>query len=104
MNVIGYCFAPPSIFSTNHNAIAVTHIQKQIEKMTEQKTRRWEKQLCSCASISILGVQIFVGGAKPPAAPLGDVIGAINPLKHLAPLVPSVLFCNRFQVVSSKLI
>jgi len=27
----------------------------------------------------ILGVQIFVRGAKPPAAPLGDVIGAVKP-------------------------
>jgi len=59
--------------------------------MTEQKTGRWEKQLRSCASISISGVQIFVGVAKPSAAPRGDMIGAINPLKHLVPLVPSVL-------------
>ena len=62
-------------------------------------TYRLEKELCSCASISILGVQTFVRAAKPPAAPRGDVIGAINPLKHLAPLVPSVLLDILQQVL-----
>jgi len=41
--------------------------------MTEQKTGRWEKQLRSCASISILGVQIFVGVAKPSAVPVATL-------------------------------
>jgi len=62
-----------------------------LKKMTEPKTGRREKQSCYCASISILGVQTFVQGAKPPEAPRGDVIGAINPLKHLALPIPSVL-------------
>jgi len=36
--------------------------------MTEQKTGRWEKQLCSCASI--LRFQTFVRGAKAPKLPV----------------------------------
>jgi len=79
-----------SLISANRDGIAITQFQKQVEKMTEQKTGRWVKQLCSCASISIFGIQTFVRGAKPPAAPRGDVIGPINTLMHLAPLVPWV--------------
>jgi len=50
---------PPALFfSANRDDIAATQFQKQFEKIastTEQTTGRRKKQLCSSASIHILG-------------------------------------------------
>jgi len=103
-NVTGYCLAPPFNFfwkPQRHHDNAI--VETDWKRWQNRKWVGWKSNCVLVLPFLFWGVQTSVWGAKPPEAPCGDVIGGINPLTHLAPLVSSVLLDILQQVSNGYL-